>query len=279
MQPVRHEESAMLAEIAQVNARTSPLPLGFALTALVAVTLLGGCGPKYPDCATDAHCKAKGEFCVDKKCAQCREASQCPNASTDPCVTCDKGACGRKAGCCANNLDCKSGQKCSETKCVAQCGSDQDCPAGQSCDERGACIAAVAGCTGDDDCQGGLRCQQGRCVNAQGECEITTVHFDYNDSQLSTDAQDAIGANVKCMKEKKMGRRIILEGHCDERGTDAYNLELGNRRARAVRRFLAQISPKLKLKTVSYGKTRPVCQQAGEGCWNRNRRVEFRFKK
>lgn len=266
----------MPAENVKANACASPLRWVMALT--VALASLGGCGPKYPNCVNDEHCKAKGEFCVDKKCAQCRLASQCANAATDPCVTCDKGACGRKADCCANNLDCKSGQKCSETRCVAECGSDQDCPAGRSCNEEGACIAAVVGCTGDGDCQGGLTCQQGRCVNAQGECQITTVHFDYNDSQLTGDAQDAIGANVKCMKEKKMGKRIVLEGHCDERGTDAYNLELGNRRARAVRKFLSQVFPKLKLKTVSYGKTRPVCQSADESCWNRNRRVEFRFQ-
>lgn len=267
----------MRAHLATAQAFRSHLMVALAVTFLL--TLTSACGPQYPNCATDSHCKAKGEFCVDKKCAQCREASHCANAGTDPCVICDKGACGRKAGCCANNLDCQSGKKCSEAKCVAECGSDQDCPAGKTCDEQGACIAAVTGCTSDGDCQGGLRCTGGRCVNAEGECQITTVHFDFNESLLSGDAQSAIGANVKCMKEKKMSKRIVLDGHCDERGTDAYNLELGNRRARAVRKYLKQISPKLKIKTVSYGKTKPVCDSAGESCWSRNRRVEFRFRK
>ncbi len=246
---------------------------------MLALVLAVGCGPKYPNCANDGHCKTKGEYCVDKKCVQCRQTSHCANAGTDPCVICEKGACARKPGCCANNLDCPSGKKCSETRCVAECASDQDCPAGKTCNEDGACIAEVAGCTGPADCAGGLSCVEGKCVNAEGECQIVTVHFDFNESLLTTDAQDAIGANYKCMKEKKMSKRIILEGHCDERGTDAYNLELGNRRARAVRKYLRQIAPKSKVQTVSYGKTRPTCHQQEDSCWSRNRRVVFKFRK
>jgi peptidoglycan-associated lipoprotein len=66
---------------------------------------------------------------------------------------------------------------------------------------------------------------------------------------------------------------IVVEGHCDERGTREYNLALGDRRANAVRNYLVSLGvPTSRVRTVSYGKERPTCTESGESCWSRNRR-------
>jgi peptidoglycan-associated lipoprotein len=266
----------------QARISHSLVPVAFAL-------LLGACGPSYPNCGSDDHCKEKGEFCVDKKCAQCRETSHCPNPSNDPCVACimgsggQRGACGRKADCCANNLDCGSGRKCQGNRCVAECAADTECPAGQKClggSCSGGATEAGGGCKKDGDCGPGLACKDGKCLDAKGSCRVVPAYFDFNEYALTSAAQDTISSSWKCMKEKGASQ-VVVEGHCDERGTDAYNMELGNRRAKATKTYLQQIAPKLKVKTLSYGKTRPACsgESEGESCWAQNRRTEFKSDK
>lgn len=69
---------------------------------------------------------------------------------------------------------------------------------------------------------------------------------------------------------------ILIEGHCDERGTNEYNLALGDRRAKSTRDFLmASGVPSRKIEYLSYGEERPVCTDQGESCWSRNRRAHF----
>ncbi len=254
-------------------------------TALVAVIATGAvaCGPTYPNCVSDETCKSKGEFCVDSKCAQCRVDANCPGAGADVCVTCVKGACGRKADCCSSKLDCGAGKKCAANKCVNECVGDADCAPGQKC-QNGACLGAAqgsvtegGGCKSDADCGQGLKCADGKCLNSKGECALATVRFDFNEASLTSQSQDTLSANVKCMKEKKMAT-LVIEGHCDERGTDAYNMELGNRRAKAVKEYIAHLFPKVKAKTQSYGKTKPLCSDDNEGCHGQNRRAEFQVK-
>jgi peptidoglycan-associated lipoprotein len=253
---------------------TKPLWAAFMLTSVLAFS---GCGPSYPNCENDEHCKKKGEYCLDLKCVSCRTASHCPNAGTDTCVDCVAGACVRKQGCCSNNLDCQGGQKCSDAKCVVECAGDGDCTDGRICNEAGACVRPeTAGCSSASDCGAGLECRNGKCINsATGACELVSIGFEFNRSNLTQSAQDSIGANAKCLKEQGV-KAVTVEGHCDERGTDAYNLELGNRRAKAVQRYLSQLMRKTKVRTISYGKTQPLCSDAGEGCWSRNRRAEFK---
>jgi peptidoglycan-associated lipoprotein len=65
----------------------------------------------------------------------------------------------------------------------------------------------------------------------------------------------------------------MIEGHCDERGTEEYNLALGDRRANAAREYLASLGvPATRIASVSYGKERPFCSQDTESCWQENRR-------
>jgi peptidoglycan-associated lipoprotein len=69
---------------------------------------------------------------------------------------------------------------------------------------------------------------------------------------------------------------VLVEGHCDERGSAEYNLGLGDRRATAAKEFLVQLGISAdKLRTISYGKERPQCTESSEDCWQRNRRAHF----
>jgi peptidoglycan-associated lipoprotein len=69
---------------------------------------------------------------------------------------------------------------------------------------------------------------------------------------------------------------VTIEGHCDERGTEEYNIALGDKRARAAKRYLKNLGVGTgRLKTISYGEGRPVCSEASEDCWAQNRRADF----
>lgn len=69
---------------------------------------------------------------------------------------------------------------------------------------------------------------------------------------------------------------VLIEGHCDERGTNEYNLALGDRRSEAVKDFLAASGvPSSRIETISFGEEKPVCNQRGESCWSRNRRAHI----
>ncbi len=108
---------------------------------------------------------------------------------------------------------------------------------------------------------------------------LQDAYFDYDKNDIRADAQTALTANASALKQifaDFPSATIIVEGHCDERGSAEYNLGLGDRRASAARDFLVQLGvPADKLKTVSYGKERPKCTDATEDCYQQNRRAHF----
>jgi len=105
--------------------------------------------------------------------------------------------------------------------------------------------------------------------------ELKTVFFDYDKHNIKEDQRARLTDNAKQLM-KFDDSMVRLEGHCDERGTDAYNMALGEKRAREVKDFLTQYGiAATRLQTVSYGEERPTCRTSNEGCWSRNRRVEF----
>ncbi|WP_437881549.1 peptidoglycan-associated lipoprotein Pal [Pseudomonas sp. LRF_L74] len=104
---------------------------------------------------------------------------------------------------------------------------------------------------------------------------ITTFYFEYDSSDLKPEAMRALDVHAKDLKGN--GARVVLEGHTDERGTREYNMALGERRAKAVQRYLVLqgVSP-AQLELVSYGEERPVATGNDEQSWAQNRRVELR---
>jgi peptidoglycan-associated lipoprotein len=103
--------------------------------------------------------------------------------------------------------------------------------------------------------------------------------FDYDKSDIRADAHDALTHDADLLKQifqKDPNVVIMVEGHCDERGSAEYNLGLGDRRATAAKEFLVQLGvPTDKLKTISYGKERPQCTDATEECYQKNRRAHL----
>ena len=108
---------------------------------------------------------------------------------------------------------------------------------------------------------------------------LQDAYFDYDKNDIRSDAQTALTSDAAALKQifaDFPSAAIIVEGHCDERGSAEYNLGLGDRRASAARDFLVQLGvPADKLKTVSYGKERPKCTEATEDCYQQNRRAHF----
>ena len=99
-----------------------------------------------------------------------------------------------------------------------------------------------------------------------------TVYFDFDSHAIRADAQATLQKQAAWL-QKFPAVRLVLEGHCDERGTREYNLALGDRRAYAVKEFLVSLGIDAnRLQTKSYGKERPVCTESDEACWAQNRR-------
>jgi len=109
--------------------------------------------------------------------------------------------------------------------------------------------------------------------------DVQDAYFDYDKSDIREDARAALTRNATALKtllSDYAGQSVLIEGHCDERGSAEDNLGLGDRRGSSAREFLVQLGvPADRLKTVSYGKERPQCTESTEDCWQKNRRVHF----
>jgi peptidoglycan-associated lipoprotein len=104
---------------------------------------------------------------------------------------------------------------------------------------------------------------------------LEDVFFDFDKSDLRTDAQRTLEANAKQLKDASSAT-ITIEGHCDERGTNAYNMALGERRANATRDYLKSLGVDAsRIKTISYGEERPFDPGHNESAWAKNRRAHF----
>ncbi len=109
--------------------------------------------------------------------------------------------------------------------------------------------------------------------------EVQDAYFDFDKSDIREDARVALTKDADALKNifnAVPDATVVIEGHCDERGSAEYNLALGDRRATAGKDFLISLGvPSDKLKTISYGKERPQCTDHTEECWQKNRRVHF----
>jgi peptidoglycan-associated lipoprotein len=104
---------------------------------------------------------------------------------------------------------------------------------------------------------------------------IKDAYFDYDQYNIRPDAQQALINNARALAQRP-SIRVTIEGHCDERGSEKYNLALGDRRAVSAKDFLvSQGVDASRIDTISYGEERPVCEEKTEDCWQKNRRAHF----
>ena len=101
---------------------------------------------------------------------------------------------------------------------------------------------------------------------------ISTIYFELDQATLRADAREALQKNYDALKSHA-DWEVLIEGHCDERGTTEYNLGLGQKRAAAVRQYYMTLGlPGTKVATISYGKENPICTEHTDDCWGKNRR-------
>jgi peptidoglycan-associated lipoprotein len=259
-----------------------------ACISMLLAALLSACPsrPKYPSCETDLHCQedeygAKiAEYCVNHQCQQCKDDGHCQAG-----MACKAGRCERKSEC-----PCASGMVCENDKCYREeCQSDGDCPAPRACRGSRCVPPSLQGCSDDDQCPEGMRCASGKCETPtiSQECmpqseggdeivRIATIQFEFDQSELTLDSRRSLERAAECVRQLQRSVEVVVEGHCDERGTQEYNLALGEKRATTVRQYLVNLGIDAGvLRSVSKGENEPVCYEADEGCYARNRRVRF----
>ena len=120
--------------------------------------------------------------------------------------------------------------------------------------------------------------QKGTLGKGAEEGPLRDVNFDFDRYDLSAEARDILKCHVTWLKTNPRVR-VEIEGHCDERGTNEYNLALGAKRAESAKRYLIDlgISPGT-LSTISYGEELSLCKEQNETCWAKNRRAHFVVK-
>jgi peptidoglycan-associated lipoprotein len=230
------------------------------LVALAAAGLasLAGCPskPTKGECKSSQDCLEQqgfGKVCVEGRCQEC-----------------------------AADVDCKDGFVCRTNRCVPkpQCAKDADCPAGQTCQAE-KCVGpsqadldAEARRRAAEEAERAKRAVPPECADAAA----FTVRFGFDQSTLVPEAQASLQKLADCLK-RAPATKVTIAGHCDERGTTQYNIALGARRAEAARKYLADLGVQSPLETVSFGKEKPLCSEATEDCWAKNRRVDFQVER
>ena len=120
--------------------------------------------------------------------------------------------------------------------------------------------------------------QKGSLGKGADEGPLRDVNFDFDRSDLSPAARDILKGHAAWLKANSPAT-VQVEGHCDERGTNEYNLALGAKRAESVKRYLIDLGiSACALSTTSYGEEIPLCKEQNEACWAKNRRAHFVVK-
>jgi len=117
--------------------------------------------------------------------------------------------------------------------------------------------------------------QEGKTAATPASSPLKDIYFDFDRADLRGDARDTLRSNADWLKNNPSAR-VEIEGHCDERGTNEYNLALGAKRAQAAKDYLVSLGiTGERLSTISYGEEIPVCREQAESCWHQNRRARF----
>jgi peptidoglycan-associated lipoprotein len=107
---------------------------------------------------------------------------------------------------------------------------------------------------------------------------LNDVFFEYDKARLSEEAKQTLADNARQLKDASTVA-VVIEGHCDERGTNAYNLALGERRAKSAMEYLVSMGvAAARITTISYGEERPFNTGHDEAAWSKNRRAHFTVK-
>lgn len=191
--------------------------------------------------------------------------------------------CGPKYPNCDDDEDCPEGEYCLNNLCQ-QCREDVHCATGQQCVD-GRCEDVDGYCDDTRPCPAGEECVGNRCQPAQtaaavsepppesGPCSLQTVYFEFDADNLTGSARDAVQANAQCIQERNISS-VHVTGHTDPRGTEEYNLALGDRRARSVKRFMTSLGvEESRVSTSSVGEE--MASGSDEASWARDRRAAF----
>jgi peptidoglycan-associated lipoprotein len=122
---------------------------------------------------------------------------------------------------------------------------------------------------------GSLNQFQKGSLGAGGQGPLSDIHFDYNDYSIRAQDGEILKTNANWLT-KNTGSRVQIEGHCDNRGSEEYNIALGAKRAQAAKDYLETLGIGAdRMSTISYGKELPVCTEDTDECWAQNRRDHF----
>jgi len=127
-----------------------------------------------------------------------------------------------------------------------------------------------------------IRDQEARDRAAAAEAaslkDLSRIYFDFDRAELSSEAREILG-KVAAQLKASPKKTLTIEGNCDDRGTNEYNLALGQQRADVAARYLQTLGiDRKRIKTISYGEERPVCSEATEACWHKNRNATFVYR-
>jgi peptidoglycan-associated lipoprotein len=117
--------------------------------------------------------------------------------------------------------------------------------------------------------------EQSSLMGATVKSPVSDINFDFDSSSIRPDARAILKVNAAYLLKFRVSS-IVIEGHCDERGTDEYNMALGQRRAQETKNYLVNLGANESIiKTISYGKERPLDPVSNEEAWAKNRRAHF----
>ncbi|MCA9589819.1 MAG: OmpA family protein [Myxococcales bacterium] len=260
-------QSMMMSTNAWKVARRA-VALGGAL-AVVSVLSATGCGGlKYPLCENDLQCNADGHtgVCVAGKCVACRDGDTSGPGACDPGHACKGGRCEKIAGWCDEKTSpCPGGVPCSDHKCASEVAH------------------APTECDDEHPCKGeGEKCQNGHCVGPQpggpGCRDFEPPTFAFESTELTASSKATLERLAKCLASGSLkGHKVLLTGHCDNRGEYEFNMSLGAERAETARAFLEGLgTPRTIVSTSSRGKLDAV--GTDEAGWAKDRRVDVEVR-
>ena len=117
--------------------------------------------------------------------------------------------------------------------------------------------------------------QEARLHSFHATDDLKDIHFNFDQYDLDSNSKKVLEQNATYLKSNP-GIRVEIQGHCDERGTNNYNIALGERRAHSTKKYLvAQGVNSHRVNIISYGEEKPFCSDSNENCWHQNRRAHF----